>query len=139
MKTPDGLGADLALEAIQSKQHSVMLRNLMRYTFTQIYGVKIVKFLAGIFGTVELLEQCSDYFKFRVPRDEKTIGFVFGQVESNKEPLGISEYSVYQTTLEQIFQTFAELNIDDKAALTFRLEANGQVVLLNPDGRRTEA
>jgi len=50
----------------------------------------------------------------------------------------IQEYSVSQTSLEQIFQTFANLNIDEKAAYAFQIAPNsGQLTLLNPDRRST--
>jgi len=90
----DGIGADLALEALQSGQDAVRLKNLMSYVFTQQYGVKVIEFLAKMFGEVELLEQCSDFFKFRVPRQDKTIGYLFGAIEVQKEECNISEYSV---------------------------------------------
>ena len=59
------------------------------------------------FAQVEVLEQCGEFFKLRVPKEEKTIGWLFGQLEHEKRSLGIQEYSVSQTTLEQIFQNFA--------------------------------
>ena len=55
------------------------------------------------FAKVELLEQCGEFFKFRVPKEDKTIGWLFGQLESEKHNLSIQEYNVSQTTLEQIF------------------------------------
>lgn len=39
----------------------------------------------------------------RVARQNKTIGFVFGYLDEIKLHCDISEYSVSQTTLEQIF------------------------------------
>ena len=59
------------------------------------------------FEKVEILEQCGEFFKLRVPKEGKTIGWLFGQLEHEKRRLGIEEYSVTQTTLEQIFQNFA--------------------------------
>jgi len=55
------------------------------------------------FGIVEILEHYSDYFKFKIHKTEKSIGYLFGLIESKKEEFAISEYSVTQTTLEQIF------------------------------------
>lgn len=52
------------------------------------------------FKQVELLEHYNDYYKFRVPKGEKSIGYLFGLIENQKEDFGISEYSVGQTTLE---------------------------------------
>jgi hypothetical protein len=80
---------------------------------------------------VEVLEHYSDYYKLRVPRGSKSIGFVFGYIEKNKTPLNISEYSVSQTTLEQIFQTFANLKIDsdDTNVYKFRQGAGSRAEL----------
>ena len=60
-------------------------------------------FLANEFAQVELLEQVSDYYKIRIPKEDKTIGFLFGEIEAIKEEFNIQEYGVCQTTLEQIF------------------------------------
>ena len=46
------------------------------------------------FANVEILEHYSDYYKLRVPRGDKSIGFVFGMIEGRKEEFSISEYSV---------------------------------------------
>ena len=53
------------------------------------------------------MEQCGDYYKMRMPREDKTIGYLFGQVQSMKADTNIQEYGVQQTSLEQIFQNFA--------------------------------
>lgn len=66
-----------------------------------------------------MLEQCGDFYKLRVPREDKTIGFLFGKIESLKESMNIQEYAVSQTSLEQIFQNFALQSVDNKAAFTF--------------------
>lgn len=76
------------------------------------HGLRIIQALAKVFGSVEVLEQYNEYFKLRVLRHDKSIGFVFGLMESNKEEFNIKEYSASQTTLEQIFQMFAKMSID---------------------------
>jgi len=56
---------------------------------------------------------------------DKSIGHVFGHIEEQKEFFGIAEYSVTQTTLEQIFQMFANSkradvdDIDELDKITF--------------------
>jgi hypothetical protein len=52
---------------------------------------------------VEILEQVNDFFKLKVPKSGKTIGYIFGSIENAKGNFRVSEYSVSQTTLEQIF------------------------------------
>ena len=82
---------------------------------------------------VEILEQYGGYYRFRTPKQDKTIGSIFAMIEGKKEDFKISEYAVSQTTLEQIFQTFANTSIEDKAFLTFSQNENGDLTLLNPD------
>jgi ATP-binding cassette subfamily A (ABC1) protein 3 len=68
---------------------------------------------------VELLEHYNDYFKLKVEKKAKSIGFLFGMIEGLKAECKISEYSVSQTTLEQIFQTFANLEVDEAKGMIF--------------------
>jgi len=56
-----------------------------------------------VFGQVELLEKYSGFMSMRMDRQQKTIGFVFGYLDEIKGHCDISEYSVSQTSLEQIF------------------------------------
>ena len=99
----EGLGADLAVEAKLDPNGEVRLRNLLEWLKAQTYGFRIITYLTRHFEQVEVLEQCGEFFKLRVPKEDKTIGWLFGQFESSKQQLGIQEYSVSQTTLEQIF------------------------------------
>lgn len=66
----------------------------MDWVHNMKHGMRVVRLLAKEFNQVTLLEQYSDYFKVRVQRQEKSIGFLFGLLEENKDMLGISEYSV---------------------------------------------
>ena len=135
---PNGLGSDLALESSLDPQQEVRLRNLLEFLKAQTYGFRIINFLLASFGKVEILEQCGEFFKLRVPKENKTIGWVFGQLEAEKRQLGIQQYSVSQTTLEQIFQNFAnQLTSDDNAAFTF-VNINNNLQLVNPDRKPTE-
>ena len=89
------------------------------------------------FPQVELMEQCGYFYKMRVPREDKSIGYLFSQLEKTKNEFNIQEYSVSQTSLEQIFQTFANLQIGDKAAYVFKVNALNDLELLNPDRKST--
>ena len=63
-------------------------------------GFKFIEELCKTFDQVEILEHCSDFYKFRVPKQDKTIGYLFGIIEDTKAKFNISEYSVNQTSLE---------------------------------------
>jgi len=72
----------------------VRLRNLLEFMRAQVYGFSIIEYLTEHFDKVELLEQCGEYFKLRVPMEGTTIGWLFGQLEQEKNALGIQDYSV---------------------------------------------
>ena len=133
-----GLGSDLAQEA-DLNENKVRLSALVRYCFVQHNGLQLLHDLASLFPQIELMEQCGDFYKLRVPRDDKSIGFLFGKIESLKESRNIQEYGVCQTSLEQIFQTFANQNMNEKAALVFKLNPLDQLMLMNPDRKVTLA
>lgn len=79
------------------------------------------------FGQVEVIEKYGNYIRVRVERQDKSIGSLFGLVESMKGAYDVSEYSVSQTTLEQIFQSFADLHFSINVQ-TYRLAGQGMLV-----------
>jgi len=89
-----GLGADLVLEAGLDENEEVKLLHLLQYLYVQESGFKFLDALARLFDQVEILEHCSDFYKLRVPKEDKTIGFLFGMIEDKKEEFDISEYAV---------------------------------------------
>ena len=58
-----------------------------------------------------------------MPKENKTIGWLFGNIEDNKAALWISEYSVCQTSLEQIFATFALMSVNTRYSLSYKLNS----------------
>ena len=65
-----------------------------------------------------------------MPRGSKSIGYLFGLIETIKDQFCISEYSVGQTTLEQIFQQFANQRADQCSQAKFSFELIGEHALL---------
>merc|ERR1712157_664293 len=123
-----GLGADLVLEAGLDENEEVKLLHLLQYLYVQESGFKFLDALARLFDQVEILEHCSDFYKLRVPKEDKTIGFLFGMIEDKRQEFNVGEYSVSQTSLEQIFQTFADQSTSDKAQFTYKINALGALV-----------
>jgi len=80
---------------------------------SNIYGA--VSELCREFGIVSILEKYGNYVKIRVSIEEKekSIGYLFKLVQAIHQSHEMSEYSVSQTTLEQIFQSFANLKFDE--------------------------
>lgn len=89
-----GLGSDLVKEANEHPQGLINVENFVMWLYVEEAGVGIVNSLCEEFPSVEILEHYSDYYKMRIPRGDKSIGFVFGYIEGNKDRLTISEYSV---------------------------------------------
>ena len=94
-----GLGSELFFEAKQHKG-KVATRNMFIWMQVQKYGQIIVQKLLENFDQVEVLEHYNTYFKFRVERKDKSIGFIFGLIENSKNESKILEYSVSPTTLD---------------------------------------
>jgi len=87
------MGEDLVKEANENRD-MINFNNFVQWIYVETAGMKIVNQIVNQFGTVEILEHYSDYYKLRVPRGEKSIGFVFGYIERSKGEFNISEYSV---------------------------------------------
>jgi hypothetical protein len=62
-----------------------------------------MKAICLTFGWLELLEMYGNYMRVRVSKQDKTIGQMFGLIDDLKKDFQIDNYSVSQTTLEQIF------------------------------------
>lgn len=107
-----GLGNDLVTEDFENG--SIDIKSFANWFYIEQAGMNIINCLTEQFPSVEILEHYNDYYKLRIPRGDKTIGYVFGFIEGQKQPFKISEYSVSQTTLEQIFQSFANQKIDNE-------------------------
>jgi len=74
-------------------------------------------FVASAFPGAQLLEQDDAHrFKYRLPQGSQSLGEMFTLIENNRRALRIEEYSVSQTSLEQIFLQFAKLNKEEKTA-----------------------
>ena len=67
---------------------------LVSFCFVQSNGFKLIAALCRLFEQVEVIEQCGDFYKIRVPREDKTIGFLFGQIQGYKQDFNVQEYGV---------------------------------------------
>ena len=88
---------------INASYHSTSNVNVSTETFIQYLhafkcNTSILNDFMKTFGSVEVLESHGkEYFKIRIPKDEKlTLGYMYGFIEDHKEKgkWGIKEYSV---------------------------------------------
>jgi len=62
---------------------------------------------AEAFPGAALTERQGTLLRFRIPPQPASLGVLFGRLETARTRLGIASYSLSQTTLEQLFNSFA--------------------------------
>lgn len=64
------------------------------------------------FPSSKIQETHRNLYEYVLPFNTTKLSAIFGQIESNREYLNIQDYSVSQTTLDQVFINFAKLQTD---------------------------
>ncbi|CAE7395821.1 ABCA1, partial [Symbiodinium microadriaticum] len=86
----------------------VSLHSLLEWWVAQDDAVRLDQFMINKFpGTMLLERRTAHSFRYRIPTKDMALAKVFKYFEDEKSVLNIQDYSVGQTTLEQIFNQFA--------------------------------
>ncbi|CAG9325453.1 unnamed protein product [Blepharisma stoltei] len=94
---------------------------LVSWTIVERRGDNVMQWLKSEFKDVAMLEHYMTLYKYKIGKqDDKTIGYLFSSVEKKKKELKISEYALSQTTLDQIFTTFAMMGEIEASGLKKR-------------------
>ena len=90
--------------------NDIPIRTLISWVFFVENSLKFIKKAEKYFETIILTEFIDNNFLFKMKKnqDTKSIGFFFGLFESNKSDCFVTEYSIRQTSLEQIFNMFED-------------------------------
>jgi hypothetical protein len=72
-------------------------------------------FIIDHFPGSQVLEHHDSNIKFRIRKGDRSLGGIFRILNDNRSILGISEYSVSEATLEQIFIRFARQQEEETA------------------------
>ena len=90
--------------------NNIPIRTLISWTFFVRNALKFIKSAENYFETIILTEYIDNNFLFKMKKNNETksIGFFFGLFETNKDICFVTEYSIHQTSLEQIFYKFEE-------------------------------
>jgi len=93
-----------------AQQHACSTVALAEWIANEQAGVRIMGFLKENFGDgVECLEQFGTTWRYSIPADRITsVQSIFALIESSKEGLSVREYTVSQTSLEQVFNAIAK-------------------------------
>lgn len=100
----EGAGIYTAIEA----DGHVSLKNFLDWWVAENYACRLADFMEESFRGAVLLERSTAHsFRYRIPTADVNLASVFGKFEQNKSTINLEDYSVGQTTLEQIFNEFA--------------------------------
>ena len=75
-------------------------------------GDELLAFMDRTFPGSQLESMHKSLFEFTLPNDTK-LSTVFGQIERNRATLNLIDYSLSQSTLDQIFVNFAKKQSDE--------------------------
>ena len=108
-----GFGSSIHYSLVQDKK--VGVEQLASWVIIEKIGQRVMEWLQTEFQDVSLIEHYLSLYTFKIGKQaDKSIGYFFSAIEGMKNELRISEYSVCQTSLEQIFNNFAQRGDDDK-------------------------
>jgi len=96
-----------AIASSLSKQGSITQDALCEWWLNEMSFRLLEDFFVNNFSVVECLERRGEHTKWRVEGTTLSLGQIFELLETSKSHLRITEYSVTQATLEQIFVYFA--------------------------------
>ena len=94
----------------------IALITLLNWIFFVQNAFKFIKYAKNYFEEIYLSEHIENNFLFKMKKgpNTKSIGFFFGLFEKHKEECFVTEYSIQPTSLEQIFNKFAEKQIKEQ-------------------------
>ena len=103
------MGKDIMINNV-TVNGDINLQALINWTRYVACAMKMIKVVLPHFSEVILAEFIENNFLFKIKKssDSKSIGFLFTLLEKEKDACEITEYSIQQTSLEQIFNKFAE-------------------------------
>jgi ATP-binding cassette subfamily A (ABC1) protein 3 len=89
--------------------NGVSIGVLLNWIFFVENAIKFIRKGKDYFEEIILAEYIENNFLFKMKKgnNTKSIGFFFGLFEESKEECNVTEYSIQQTSLEQIFNKFA--------------------------------
>lgn len=89
--------------------------SLVEWVVLQQWADHLLEVLVSTFGKVDVLEARTGFVRYQLPPVDGGLASVFSELEKRKQELHILEYSVSQTSIEQIFNYFASQQDEEKA------------------------
>ena len=96
----------------------IILSKILIWIFYSTSVLSLIKLIKEYFKEIFCVDYKDNNFVFKIKRNreegEKTIGFLFGLIEDNKNEFKIGFYSLQYSSLEQIFNKFAKEKEDNE-------------------------
>jgi len=96
--TADGIGAEFVDQ--KKKGLEISMEDFITWYYTETKGNMLIDKISNKFKEVDVLEHYGFSWKLVVSRDQHSIGYLFGEMESLQKEFNVAEYQVSQTTLE---------------------------------------
>jgi len=106
-KLNDNDPAGYAIRKDATSQEGVSLTSLAYFATAELRMKKLYSFVEEHYPQNVLREQQDTKSRYEVSSEGVKIANIFGTIEENKDELKVSEYSVSQTSLEQVFNMHA--------------------------------
>ena len=92
-----------------SINNDIPIRSIISWVFYIKNALNFIKNAKNYSDEIILTEHIENNFLFKIKKGNniKSIGFLFGLFEKNKDNCNVTQYSIQQTSLEQIFNQFA--------------------------------
>ena len=118
--------------------NGIPIRTLISWIFFVKNALKFIQKAKQYFEEIILTEHIDNNFLFKMKKNNETksIGFFFGLFENNKQECFVTEYSIQQTSLEQIFNMFENEHkkLKDNGERDNKLEEEKkQEIIINDD------
>ena len=123
------------------KNDGISVSALINWVFYIENAIRFINFGKHNFSKIIIEESMDNNFLFKMKKlenENKSIGYLFGLFEEHKEECFITEYSIQQTSLEQIFNTFAEgqSSMLSRRRSTIVVEGDVENIAMSPNEKK---
>ncbi|CAD8082367.1 unnamed protein product [Paramecium sonneborni] len=94
-------------------RHGISVETLAEYVLVEQNGNQLLNFIQQQLGQYEVIEHFQTFYRIRL-LSNISAGKLFSAFEKNKQQLTISQYSIKQASIEQIFNIFAKQDLQQK-------------------------
>lgn len=88
--TADGIGAEFVDQ--KKKGLEISMEDFITWYYTETKGNMLIDKISNKFKEVDVLEHYGFSWKLVVSRDQHSIGFLFGEMESLQKEFNVAEY-----------------------------------------------